>query len=82
MSDISGLLQERLANYMILNLISQMLALYPINHKINTPPGFLEFDIFYLISLWIVEIYQSNQNKPDSLGVLLSIPKLEVNNTK
>ena len=54
MSDISGLLQERLANYMILNLISQLLTLNPNNHKITTPPGFLEFDIFYLSSLWIV----------------------------
>ena len=82
LSNISGLLQECLANHMILYLISQLLALNPINHKITTLPGFLEFDIFYLSSLWIVEWYESNQIKPDYLVVLFPLPKLEVNNTE
>ena len=50
LSDISGLLQGSLANYMFLNLVSQLL-LTPNNHEIKTLVSFLEFDIWYLSNL-------------------------------
>ena len=48
LSDISGLLQGSLANYVFLHSISQLLTLNPSNHDIITLASFLEFDICYL----------------------------------